>query len=57
MPPAGEQHCRCGLLSGLEVCITRLTEATEGEAAEDSKTDADGPKSTKLMYEGMWALL
>uniref|UniRef100_A0AAQ4NVW2 Trafficking protein particle complex 10 n=1 Tax=Gasterosteus aculeatus aculeatus TaxID=481459 RepID=A0AAQ4NVW2_GASAC len=51
LPPAGEQHCRCGLLSGLEVCITRLTEATEGEAAEDSKTDADGPKSTKLMYE------
>ncbi|XP_034416815.1 trafficking protein particle complex subunit 10 [Cyclopterus lumpus] len=51
LPPASEQHCRSGFLCGLEVCITRLTEPTEGEAAEDSKTDADGLKTTKLMYE------
>lgn len=53
LPPAGEQHCRSGLLCGLEVCITRLTEPAEGEVAEDSKTDTDGLKTTKLMYEGM----
>ncbi|TNN45294.1 Trafficking protein particle complex subunit 10 [Liparis tanakae] len=51
LPPGGEQHCRSGFLCGLEVCITRLTEPAEGEAAEDSKTDADGLKTTKLMYE------
>lgn len=50
-PPAGEQHCRSGLLCGLEVCITRLTEPAEGEMGEDSKTDTDGLKTTKLMYE------
>uniref|UniRef100_A0A8C5NH09 Trafficking protein particle complex 10 n=1 Tax=Gouania willdenowi TaxID=441366 RepID=A0A8C5NH09_GOUWI len=50
-PPAGEQHCRSGLLCGLEVCITRLTEPAEAELAEDSKTDSDGLKTTKLMYE------
>uniref|UniRef100_A0A8C7XSK1 Trafficking protein particle complex subunit 10 n=1 Tax=Oryzias sinensis TaxID=183150 RepID=A0A8C7XSK1_9TELE len=50
-PPAGEQHCRSGLLCGLEVCITRLTEPAEGEIAEESKTDPDGLKVTKLMYE------
>lgn len=53
LPPAGEQHCRSGLLCGLEVCITRLTEPAEGEMAEESKTDNDGLKTTKLMYEGM----
>lgn len=52
-PPAGEQHCRSGLLCGLEVCITRLTEPAEGEIAEESKTEPDGFKITKLMYEGM----
>lgn len=52
-PPAGEQRCRSGVLCGLEVCITRLTEPAEGEIAEDSKTETDGPKTTKLMYEGM----
>ncbi|KAF0026735.1 hypothetical protein F2P81_021472 [Scophthalmus maximus] len=51
LPPAGEQHCRSGLLCGLEVCITRLTEPAEGETAEESKTDTDGLKTTKLMYE------
>uniref|UniRef100_A0A1A8MMX0 Trafficking protein particle complex 10 n=2 Tax=Nothobranchius pienaari TaxID=704102 RepID=A0A1A8MMX0_9TELE len=50
-PPASEQHCRCGLLCGLEVSITRLTEPSEGEITEDSKTDTDGLKTTKLMYE------
>ncbi|MED6258483.1 hypothetical protein ATANTOWER_008035, partial [Ataeniobius toweri] len=50
-PPAGEQHCRSGLVCGLEVCITRLTEPSEGEIAEDSKTDTDRLKTTKLMYE------
>uniref|UniRef100_A0A669F731 Trafficking protein particle complex subunit 10 n=1 Tax=Oreochromis niloticus TaxID=8128 RepID=A0A669F731_ORENI len=50
-PPAGEQHCRSGVLCGLEVCITRLTDPAEGEIAEDSKTETDGPKTTKLMYE------
>ncbi|RVE58361.1 hypothetical protein OJAV_G00208410 [Oryzias javanicus] len=50
-PPAGEQHCRSGLLCGLEVCITRLTEPAEGEIAEESKTEPDGFKITKLMYE------
>uniref|UniRef100_A0A3P9CRI6 Trafficking protein particle complex subunit 10 n=1 Tax=Maylandia zebra TaxID=106582 RepID=A0A3P9CRI6_9CICH len=50
-PPAGEQRCRSGVLCGLEVCITRLTEPAEGEIAEDSKTETDGPKTTKLMYE------
>lgn len=53
LPPAGEQHCRSGFLCGLEVCITRLTEPAEGEMAEESKTDTDGLKTTKLMYEGM----
>lgn len=53
LPPAGEQHCRSGLLCGLEVCITRLSEPAEGEMAEESKTDTDGLKTTKLMYEGM----
>lgn len=52
LPPAGEQHCRSGFLCGLEVSITRLTEPAEGEVAEDSKTDSDGLKTTKLMYEG-----
>lgn len=51
LPPAGEQHCRSGLLCALEVCITRLTEAAEGELTEDGKTDSDGPRTTKLMYE------
>ncbi|XP_038153384.1 trafficking protein particle complex subunit 10 [Cyprinodon tularosa] len=51
LPPPGEQHCRSGLVCGLEVCITRLTEPSEGEIAEDSKTDTDGLKNTKLMYE------
>uniref|UniRef100_A0AAQ5X5Q0 Trafficking protein particle complex 10 n=1 Tax=Amphiprion ocellaris TaxID=80972 RepID=A0AAQ5X5Q0_AMPOC len=51
LPPTGEQHCRSGFLCGLEVCITRLTEPAEGELAEDSKTDTDGLKTTKLMYE------
>ncbi|TMS06170.1 hypothetical protein E3U43_015929 [Larimichthys crocea] len=51
LPPAGEQHCRSGFLCGLEVSITRLTEPAEGEVAEDSKTDSDGLKTTKLMYE------
>ena len=53
LPPAGEQHCRSGFLCGLEVSITRLTEPAEGEIAEDSKTDTDGLKTNKLMYEGM----
>lgn len=52
LPPAGEKHCRSGFLCGLEVCITRLTEPAEGETAEESKTDIDGLKTTKLMYEG-----
>lgn len=52
LPPAGEQHCRSGLVCELEVCITRLTEPSEGEVAEDSKTDTDGLKTTRLMYEG-----
>uniref|UniRef100_A0A3Q3EWJ0 Trafficking protein particle complex subunit 10 n=1 Tax=Kryptolebias marmoratus TaxID=37003 RepID=A0A3Q3EWJ0_KRYMA len=51
LPPSGEQHCRCGLVCDLEVCITRLTELSEGEITEDSKTDTDGLKTTKLMYE------
>ncbi|XP_053734111.1 trafficking protein particle complex subunit 10 [Synchiropus splendidus] len=51
MPPAGELYCRSGSLCGLEVCITRLTEPAEGELVEDSKTDSDGLKTTKLMYE------
>uniref|UniRef100_A0A672H9I4 Trafficking protein particle complex 10 n=1 Tax=Salarias fasciatus TaxID=181472 RepID=A0A672H9I4_SALFA len=51
LPPAGEQHCRSGFLCGLEVCITRLSEPVDGELAEDSKTDADGLRTTKLMYE------
>uniref|UniRef100_A0A671W1D0 Trafficking protein particle complex subunit 10 n=1 Tax=Sparus aurata TaxID=8175 RepID=A0A671W1D0_SPAAU len=51
LPPAGEQYCRSGLLCGLEVCMTRLTEPAEGEIAEDSKTDTDSLKTTKLMYE------
>ncbi|XP_037543079.1 trafficking protein particle complex subunit 10 [Nematolebias whitei] len=51
LPPAGEQHCRCGLVCGLQVCITRLTEPSEGEITEDSRTDTDGLKTTKLMYE------
>ena len=33
--------------------MTRLTEPAEGEIAEDSKTDTDSLKTTKLMYEGM----
>lgn len=53
LPSAGEQHCRSGSLCGLEVCITRLTEPGEGELAEESKTDIDGLRTTKLMYEGM----
>lgn len=53
LPPAGEEHCRSGTLCGLEVCITRLTEPGEGELSEESKTDVDGLKTTKLMYEGM----
>lgn len=57
LPPPGEQHCRSGLVCGLEVCITRLTEPSEGEIAEDSKTDTDGLKNTKLMYEGMLAAI
>lgn len=52
VPPAGEQHCRSGSLCGLEVCITRLSEPAEGEMAEESRTDTDGLKTTKLMYEG-----
>lgn len=52
MPPAGEQNCRSGILCGLEVCITRLTEPAEGEIAEESKSETDGLKTTKLMYEG-----
>lgn len=52
LPPAGEEHCRSGALCGLEVCITRLTEPGEGELSEESKTDVDGLKATKLMYEG-----
>lgn len=51
-PPPGEQNCRSGLLCGLEVCITRLTEPGEGEITEDGKSDTDGLKTTKLMYEG-----
>uniref|UniRef100_A0A3Q2PJL2 Trafficking protein particle complex subunit 10 n=1 Tax=Fundulus heteroclitus TaxID=8078 RepID=A0A3Q2PJL2_FUNHE len=50
-PPAGEPHCRSGLVCGLEVSITRLIEPSDGEMAEDSKTDTDGLKTTKLMYE------
>ncbi|XP_068602588.1 trafficking protein particle complex subunit 10 [Brachionichthys hirsutus] len=50
-PPAGEQRCRSGVLCGLEVCITRLTEPAAGEMAEDSKADSDGLKTTKLMYQ------
>uniref|UniRef100_A0A674NBW7 Trafficking protein particle complex subunit 10 n=1 Tax=Takifugu rubripes TaxID=31033 RepID=A0A674NBW7_TAKRU len=51
LPPAGEQHCRCGLLCKLEVFIKRLSEPAEGEMAEESKTDLDGLKTTKLMYQ------
>ncbi|XP_061917436.1 trafficking protein particle complex subunit 10 isoform X1 [Entelurus aequoreus] len=51
LPPAGEQHCRSGSLCGLEVCITRLSEPTEGEMSDENKTDADGLRTTKLMYE------
>uniref|UniRef100_A0A672Y8I7 Trafficking protein particle complex 10 n=1 Tax=Sphaeramia orbicularis TaxID=375764 RepID=A0A672Y8I7_9TELE len=51
LPPPGEQYCRSGFLCGLEVCITRLTEPAEGETGEDSKTDTDGLRTTKLMYE------
>ncbi|XP_034042222.1 trafficking protein particle complex subunit 10 [Thalassophryne amazonica] len=51
LPPAGEQHCRSGSLCRLEVCITRLTEATEGEIGEESRTESDGLRTTKLMYE------
>uniref|UniRef100_H3CJ11 Trafficking protein particle complex subunit 10 n=1 Tax=Tetraodon nigroviridis TaxID=99883 RepID=H3CJ11_TETNG len=51
LPPAGEQHCRCGLLCKLEVFITRLSEPAEGEMAEESRSDLDGLKTTKLMYQ------
>lgn len=34
------------------MCITRLTEPGEGELSEESKTEVDGLKTTKLMYEG-----
>lgn len=51
VPPAGEPHCRCGLLCALEVHITRLTEASEGEVIEESKSESEGPRTTKLMYE------
>lgn len=53
LPPAGEQHCHSGVLCGLEVCITRLTEPAEGEIGEENKTETDGLKTTKLLYEGM----
>ena len=52
LPATGEQQCRSGTLCGLEVCITRLTEPAEGELAEEGKTDSDGLRTTKLMYEG-----
>ncbi|KAK7938798.1 hypothetical protein WMY93_002124 [Mugilogobius chulae] len=52
VPPTGEPHCRCGLLCALEVHITRLSEAAEGELIEENKSETDGPKTTKLMYEG-----
>ncbi|KAF7646759.1 hypothetical protein LDENG_00182820, partial [Lucifuga dentata] len=51
LPPAGEQHCRSGVLCGLEVSVTRLTEPADGEMGEESKTESDGLKSTKLLYE------
>ncbi|XP_020782651.1 trafficking protein particle complex subunit 10 [Boleophthalmus pectinirostris] len=51
LPPAGESQCRCGLLCALEVHITRLTEAAEGEVIEEGKGETEGSKTTKLMYE------
>ncbi|XP_076012404.1 trafficking protein particle complex subunit 10 [Genypterus blacodes] len=51
LPPTGEQHCHSGVLCGLEVCITRLTEPAEGEIGDESKTETDGLKTTKLLYE------
>ncbi|CAL8320772.1 unnamed protein product [Merluccius merluccius] len=51
LPATGEQQCRSGTLCGLEVCITRLTEPAEGELAEEGKTESDGLRTTKLMYE------
>ncbi|KAG7245698.1 hypothetical protein CRUP_008684, partial [Coryphaenoides rupestris] len=51
LPATGEQQCRSGTLCGLEVCITRLTEPTEGELGEEGKTEPDAPRTTKLMYE------
>ncbi|XP_054643818.1 trafficking protein particle complex subunit 10 [Dunckerocampus dactyliophorus] len=51
LPPAGERHCRSGSLCGLEVCITRLSEPAEGELSDENKTDVDGLRTTKLMYE------
>lgn len=51
LPPAGEPHCRCGLLCALEVHITRLTDVADGEVIEESKSETEGPRTTKLMYE------
>lgn len=56
LPATGEQQCRSGTLCGLEVCITRLTEPTEGELGEEVKTEPDTPRTTKLMYEGKEAM-
>ncbi|XP_077392454.1 trafficking protein particle complex subunit 10 isoform X2 [Festucalex cinctus] len=54
VPPAGERHCRSGSLCGLEVAISRLAEPADTEtptAADDNKVDADGIRSSKVMYE------
>ncbi|XP_077435533.1 trafficking protein particle complex subunit 10 isoform X2 [Vanacampus margaritifer] len=54
VPPAGERQCRSGSLCGLEVVIARLAEPAGTEpaaAADDDRSDADGLRSSKVMYE------
>lgn len=50
-PAAGEQHCRTGALCRLEVSLTRLSEADDADRCDEELIEAEGLKTTKLMYE------
>ncbi|XP_010901636.2 trafficking protein particle complex subunit 10 isoform X2 [Esox lucius] len=63
LPAAGEQHCRSGVLCGLEMSITRLVvpDDDEGKADEEGQTEEFPTTNTKLMYKvtdssGSWAV-
>lgn len=51
-PAAGEQQCRTGTLCRLEVSLTRLSEPDDTDRCDEEFMEAEGLRTTRLMYEG-----